>query len=108
MHAGTFVFVAFASLAVAKDCAIFYTWSGTSNLDVWRDLKVVGMCGDIGGSIANSELALPNGQGSTNKCAVCRGARGGTKDYGRTITQGTTQIPYNVRCGYYAKNQCHA
>lgn len=102
------IFAAGPLLAAAKDCAIFYQWSGTSNLDVWRDLKAVSMCGDIGGEIANSELALKNKNSSADRCAVCRGARGSTKDYDRTITQGDLKLPYSVRCGYYQQNQCHA
>ncbi|KAH7116453.1 hypothetical protein EDB81DRAFT_668520 [Dactylonectria macrodidyma] len=102
------IFAAGPLLAVAKDCAIFYQWSGTSNLDVWRDLKAVAMCEDIGGHIANSELAVKNRGSYSNRCAVCRHARGSTKDYDRTIRQGNTNLPYSVRCGYYQQNQCYA
>ncbi|KAH8684967.1 hypothetical protein BGZ61DRAFT_519273 [Ilyonectria robusta] len=101
------IFAAGPLLAVAKDCAVFYKWSGTSNLDVWRDLKAVSMCEDIGGNVANNEVGIKNRGSETNKCTVCRGARSSTRDYDRTITQGSASVPYSVRCGYYQQGQCY-
>lgn len=94
-------------LALAKDCAIYYTWSGTSNLDVWRDMHAVSMCNDIGGTM--NEVGIENG-GKPNMCGVCRDARGSTRDYERTISQDTVQeqIKFTVRCGWFGQNSCSA
>nr|QOE88857.1 effector protein [Fusarium oxysporum f. sp. apii] len=108
MRFATFgLLVVLPTFSLAKDCGIFYDWSGTSHLDVWRDLKAVSMCSDIGGDIPNDELALKNGNG-VHRCAVCRNARGGTKDYTRTITQQNDKIIYSVRCGWFGKGKCSA
>ncbi|CVL09067.1 uncharacterized protein FMAN_15411 [Fusarium mangiferae] len=95
------------AFGLAKDCGIFYEWAGTSQLDVWRDLRAASMCNDVGGRMANDEVGLRNGN-EVYRCAVCRNARGGTKDYTRTVMQGNTQITYSVRCGWFGKGKCSA
>jgi hypothetical protein len=83
-------------LALAKDCGIYYTLSGTSNLDAWRDLRAVSMWNDNGGTM--NEVGLVNGH-KPNMCSVCWGARGSTRDYERTVSQDSVaeQIKYTVR-----------
>ncbi|KAG5744642.1 hypothetical protein H9Q72_006284 [Fusarium xylarioides] len=100
-------FSAFAIVAVAKDCAVYYTWGDDPELNPARDQKSVAMCNDIGGTINPVEIALHNGGGKVNRCAICHGARGTTDDYGRTIMQNGEPLSFSVRCGYFGWRKCH-
>ncbi|KAH6871541.1 hypothetical protein B0T10DRAFT_466610 [Thelonectria olida] len=95
-------------LAIAKDCAVYYTWSSDIEQNPARDQKATIMCDDIGGTVNPTEIALKDDGGDVNRCAICRDARGSTDDYDRTIMQDGEGISYSVRCGYFAKGSCHA
>ncbi|XP_014551789.1 hypothetical protein COCVIDRAFT_111971, partial [Bipolaris victoriae FI3] len=96
-------------MALAKDMAVFYTWTPYESSNSYRDNHAISMCGDIGGHIASREIGIPDGV-YPNECAICRSARDSTKDYDRDWFDNSVNsyVDYAVRTGYYGRNSCHA
>ncbi|KAF5024561.1 hypothetical protein F66182_3324 [Fusarium sp. NRRL 66182] len=108
MRVSAFVLTILPAFALAKDCAIYYDWSGDSQEDVFRDLRAGNICLDMDGEVAGTEIGIQNGGNQANRCTVCRKVGKSTKDSDQTVSPGDSQITYSVRCGVFGKDKCSA
>lgn len=96
------------AVALGKGCAISYLWPAGAKFDVFWDPKAEAICTEMGGSIANSEMALKDRGSNTNRCSICRGARNidRTDDFNYIVIRGKQRLQYSVRCGWYEWGNC--
>nr|QOE88859.1 effector protein [Fusarium oxysporum f. sp. apii] len=125
MRISTFgIFAVLPILGLAKDCAVYYDYVGDvvkvgssmgfaetdPDLNEKRRATASKICThDIGGHINSPggwapEAGITNGHNPVNRCTICRGARGGTRDYDKAADG----ITYSIRCGYFGPYLCSA
>ncbi|CAA9966278.1 hypothetical protein PTMSG1_09637 [Pyrenophora teres f. maculata] len=94
-------------LALAKDCAVYYSYSTDDNRwNAPRDAHAVSMCKDIG---STEQVVGIFNERTPFWCTICKGARDSTKDYERDVYQDVAKelVKYTVRCGTFAPGKCH-